>query len=51
VTADSAERRDATIDASDRRTVPGDALVRLAADGAASAPQTAGALGVIGFVV
>jgi hypothetical protein len=37
--ADGGERRDAAVDASHRRAVPGDALVRLAADGAASAPQ------------
>src|SRR3990172_7912869 len=36
--ADGGERRDAQVDASHRRAVPGDALVRLATDGAAPAP-------------
>src|SRR5581483_3189459 len=35
--AESAERSDAAINASHRRTVPGDAVVRLAANGTASA--------------
>src|SRR3972149_2920361 len=37
--ADGGERRDAQVDASHRRAVPGDALVRLATDGATSATQ------------
>src|SRR3990170_43992 len=42
--ADGGERRDAQVDASHRRAVPGDALVRLATDGATSATQRLGRL-------